>query len=168
MRFAYADPPYFGCGRRYYSDHPGAADWDLQDTHLALLDRLNTQFVDGWALSCNSKDLRWLLPACPDTARVAVWAKPFSAGFKPGLRVSYTWEPVIWFGGRRRHTAGQAVVRDTLTLNTTTRTGLVGSKPQGFNRWVLDLLGFQDGDELVDLFPGTGGMTTCLAQGVLL
>lgn len=167
MKFAYADPPYFGCGRRYYSHHPDAAAWDAQATHVELVERLVEEFPDGWALSCNSKDLRWLLPSCPEAARVAVWAKPFSAGFKPGIRVSYTWEPVIWIGGRRSHTAGDMVVRDSLTLNTTTRTGLVGAKPQGFNRWVLDLLGFKDGDELVDLFPGTGGMTAATTQGVL-
>jgi len=33
---------------------------------------------------------------------------------------------------------------------------------------VLDLLGYQDGDELVDLFPGTGGMEATTAQGVLV
>lgn len=168
MRFAYADPPYFGCGRRYYSDHPQAAEWDTQERHIRLLDELVSDYPDGWALSCNSKDLRWLLPACPDDVRVGAWLKPFSAGYKPGVRVSYTWEPVIWRGGRKQHVAGDPVTRDSLTLNTTTQTGLVGSKPFGFNRWVLDLLGFVEGDELCDLFPGTAGMQAAVNQGVLL
>jgi len=28
MRFAYADPPYLGCGRRYVDSHPDALIWD--------------------------------------------------------------------------------------------------------------------------------------------
>ena len=42
--------------------------------------------------------------------------------------------------------------------------GFIGAKPQAFNRWVSDLLGYVDGDELVDLFPGTGGMALELQQ----
>lgn len=169
MKFAYADPPYYGCGRRYYGKHhPDAARWDNVDTHFELVDRLIADYPDGWALSCNSRDLTWLLPACPDTARVAAWVKPFSAGYKPGIRVSYSWEPVIWTGGRRHHQAGEPVTRDSLIHNTTTRSGLVGSKPAAFNRWILDLLSYQEGDQLDDLFPGTGGMAATTAQGVLL
>ena len=48
------------------------------------------------------------------------------------------------------------------------RRGLPGAKPSRFNRWIADLLGVGDGDEMVDLFPGTGGMGAELAQGVLL
>jgi hypothetical protein len=33
-----------------------------------------------------------------------------------------------------------------------------GSKPYPFVRWMLELLDFQEGDELVDLFPGSGGV----------
>ena len=168
MRFAYADTPYFGCGRRYYSHHPDAAAWDDQQTHLDLVARLVHEFPDGWALSCNTKDLRWLLPACPEDVRIGSWVKPFGSGFKPGIRVSYSWEPVIWRGGRKRHEAGDPVTRDSLTANATQQLGLVGAKPMAFNRWVLDLLGYQDGDELVDLFPGTRGMDAAVAQGVLV
>ena len=82
--------------------------------------------------------------------------------------MSYSWEPVIWRGGRKRHEAGDPVTRDSLTANATQQLGLVGAKPIAFNRWVLDLLGYQDGDELVDLFPGTGGMDATVAQGVLV
>ena len=58
--------------------------------------------------------------------------------------------------------------RDTLRINATQGTGLPGAKPARFNRWVADLLGVVDGDELVDLFPGTGGLAAELAQAVLL
>jgi len=42
--------------------------------------------------------------------------------------------------------------------------GLIGAKPDKFNDWILQLLGFQRGDELVDLFPGTGGMSEAVAR----
>ena len=35
----------------------------------------------------------------------------------------------------------------------------MGAKPAAFCWWVFDLLGALPGDELVDLFPGSGGIT---------
>ena len=39
------------------------------------------------------------------------------------------------------------------------RKGLFGAKPMHFNLYILDLLQYKIGDELVDLFPGTAGMS---------
>ena len=36
MRFAYADPPYLGCGKLYVSHHPDARDWDDPETPRAV------------------------------------------------------------------------------------------------------------------------------------
>lgn len=164
MRFAYADPPYFGCGRRHYGrHHHDAARWDTRDAHLELVAQLRD--YDGAALSCLARDLSWLLPACPADALVAAWVKPFGSGFKPGQRLVRAWEPVIFWTPR---TAGSGDVRDVLTANATRGTGLVGAKPDTFNRWVIDLLGVEPGDVLDDLFPGTGSMGAALLQGVLL
>ena len=44
--------------------------------------------------------------------------------------------------------------------------GFVGSKPSAWTHWVLDLLGFQPGDEVTDVFPGSGAVER--AAGVLL
>jgi len=55
-------------------------------------------------------------------------------------------------------------VRDFLIANATRQRGLPGAKPDEFNRWVLDLLAYEDGDQLDDLFPGTGGMAHTLRQ----
>lgn len=165
---AYADPPYYGCGKRYYSDHPECGVWDIKQTHLDLISRLREEFPDGWALSCNSKDLHWLLPACPENSRIGAWVKPFASGYKPGIRIAYSWEPVIWTGGRRKHAKGEPVFRDSLIANATKMTGLIGAKPSTFNRWVVDLLGLDAGDRLIDLFPGTGGLNLAMNQGVLL
>lgn len=49
-------------------------------------------------------------------------------------------------------------VRGGLLAPITLKKGLTGAKPEAFCRWVLDLLNFQPGDTLDDLFPGTGVM----------
>lgn len=41
MRFAYADPPYLGCGQKHYGKHHAdAADYDRLETHADLIGRL--------------------------------------------------------------------------------------------------------------------------------
>ena len=122
--------------------------------------------ADGWALSCSVPSLREILPGAPERARVAAWVKPFAA-FKRNVRIAYTWEPVIFAPGRDRSAAGAPVGRDHLAAPITLRRGLVGAKPVAFCNWVLDLLGYVDGDELVDMFPGTGIMSRVVDQGRL-
>jgi hypothetical protein len=162
MRFAYADPLYLGCCKLYDHHHPDGLCWDDIETHSQLIRRLVTSY-DGWALSLTSTSLRTILPLCPDTARVAAWVKPFAA-FKANVRNAYTWEPVIIDGGRASSKDGAPVTRDHLAEPITLRRGLTGAKPQRFNRWVLDMLGFIDAtDTLDDLYPGTAGMAATLA-----
>lgn len=88
--------------------------------------------------------------------RIAAWCKSF-ASFKPNVNPAYTWEPVVFFGGRRG-TRERLTVKDHLVEPITLRKGLTGAKPESFCRWVLDLLGYQPGDTLDDLYPGTGVM----------
>lgn len=167
MRFAYADPPYLGCGKLYAQHHPEALVWDDPETHRHLIDRLVSEYPDGWALSLSSTTLRTLLPMCPPSVRVAAWVKPFAA-FKRNVRNAYTWEPVIVSGGRTSSKDGAPVTRDHLSEPITLQRGLTGAKPQRFNRWVLDMLGYIDGvDTVDDLFPGTGGMGRAVAEPVL-
>lgn len=157
MRFAYADPPYYELAEKFYGHlHPSAADYDRLETHAALVDRLCTEFSDGWAMSLHSPSLKHILPLCPDDCRVMAWVKPF-ASFKPGVGVAYAWEPVIVRGGRRR-SREQRTVRDWIDVNITLKKGLTGAKPRGFCYWICDVLNVQPGDEIVDLFPGTGGV----------
>lgn len=56
---------------------------------------------------------------------------------------------------------------DWLSCPVTRQRGLKGAKPAQFNRWVLDLLGYEDGDELDDLFPGTASMAAAIARAPL-
>jgi len=157
MRFAFADPPYLGCSK-LYPEHPEAHVWDDPKTHRALIGRLVAEYPDGWALSLSSRSLHTLLPMCPPDVRIAAWVKPFAA-FKANVRIAYTWEPVIFRGGRLSSKDGAPVGRDHLSQVITLKRGLVGAKPERFCTWVLDLLGYDhERDTLDDLFPGTGVM----------
>lgn len=151
LRFAYADPPYVGCSGYY--DHPDAAQWDDPVEHVALMQELDADY-DGWALSCHVPSLADLAICAPAGTRIAAWVKPF-ASYKPSQRVAYTWEPVLWHRTAPRRD-GDPVGRDHLSCPIALRRGLVGAKPEAFARWLTVLLGWQPGDELIDLFPGTG------------
>lgn len=156
MRFAYADPPYFGLAAKFYGHlHPDAADYDRLETHQALIDRMSDEY-EGWAMSLHTPSLRQILPLCPSDVRVMAWVKPFCS-FKPGVGVAYAWEPVIVRGGRKR-TREQQTVRDWCAVNITLKRGFTGAKPPKFVRWLLDVLNFQPGDEIDDLFPGSGAV----------
>jgi hypothetical protein len=166
VRFAYADPPYLGCGKLYDAHHADARSWDDPETHRALIVRLVGEFQDGWALSCSTPSLRVLLPMTPPDCRIGAWVKPFAI-FKPNVNPAYAWEPVIFRGGRRRPRT-EPTVRDWCSANITLRKGLTGAKPPVFARWVFDLMGARAGDELVDLFPGTGAISAAWAADTKL
>lgn len=175
MRFAYADPPYLGCCDFYGHYHPDGLCWDDLATHEQLIGRLVAEYPDGWALSCTSPSLRDLLPLTPPGTRIGAWVKSFSV-FKKGVRPAYAWEPVLFCGGRNppavKHPppekgGAQTTPKDFLSCPITLRRGLTGAKPPEFCRWVLDLLGYIEGDEVTDLFPGTGIMNRVAAQGTL-
>lgn len=159
MTFAYADPPYLGQGKKHYGcHHDAAADFDDLNTHRALIDRLCDEFPDGWALSASSASMPALLPLCPPGVRVCAWVKPF-ASFKPNVGIAYAWEPVLLWGGRSRSRA-DPTVRDWLAENITLRKGLPGAKPERFCFWLFNLLNAAHDDQVVDLFPGTGAISS--------
>jgi hypothetical protein len=149
VNFAYADPPYFGQGRKLYG-HP---EWDTLAAHKDLIEGLS--FFQGWALSASSVSLPMLLPLCPTGVRVCAWVKTFCA-FKPNVGLAYSWEPVIVFGGRRIG-RDKPTVRDWLGEPITLKKGLTGAKPPRFCRWVFSVLNATEAeDTLFDMFPGTG------------
>lgn len=166
MKLAYADPPYPGQARRHYSDQPICKEVN----HPLLIAHLDT--YDGWALSTGSVHLRQVLPLCPDKVRVAAWVKPFAA-MKKGVVPCASWEPVVLKLTSRKRSFGRhtdAGYGPMLGLphdwhsamppifNGSKRSAVKGEKPLSFCLWVLDMLGFQPGDELDDLFPGSGIM----------
>lgn len=161
MRFAYADPPYPGMSH-LYKDHP---DYGGEVDHEALLVSLMADYPDGWVLHTASTALKDVLPLCPPGARVLAWVKPF-ASFKPGNNPAYCWEPVILYGGRKR-SRKEKTDRDFCSCNITLRKGLVGAKPTPVIRWLFRCLGAQPGDEMIDLYPGTGVVSRTWEQFVL-
>jgi len=155
VRLAYVDPPYYGMAEKFYGHlHPEAARYDSLDAHAELIDRIAADY-DGWAFSMTSTNLRDLLPLFPTDARVAAWVKPF-ASFKLGVNPTYTWEPVVFRPAPRKHDTTKPTVRDYIAAPITLKKGLVGAKPEPFCRWVMDLMRWQPGDQVDDVFPGTG------------
>lgn len=168
MTFAYADPPYLGMCSAYGHDHgDDGRCWNDRSTHAALIDRLERDYPAGWCVSCTSRDLRWLLPLCPDSARVCAWTKTFHA-IRPGVYPSYAWEPVILAGGRRQRVADGMTVRDWFSSPRAQQRGTFGAKPPAFAAWVELLLGARPDDTVVDLFAGSGTCARQFAQGRLV
>ena len=165
MRLAYADPPYLGCSG-LYPEHPDSERWDDPAEHGVLMAVMDRDY-DGWAFSLSATSLPALLPLAPAGIRIASWVKPFAA-YKRNVRIAYTWEPVIFRPGRDSSKDGAPVGRDHLAEPITLRRGLTGVKPARFCRWVLDLMGYVEGDTVDDLFPGTGVMGLVERQGTLV
>ena len=149
MIFAYADPPYVGQAKKHYSHDERCAEVD----HKHLVNEMLARY-DGWALSCSSPSLKQILAFCPSTVRVGAWVKPFCA-FKANVNPAYAWEPVIFYGGRKR-TRNQPTERDWFSHPITLKKGLSGAKPTKFCYWIFSMLGATTKDTLIDLFPGTG------------
>lgn len=161
MKFAYADPPYFKRGKADYGHlHPEAAIWDEKETQRNLIKRLRDEYPDGWAMSCNPADLSWLL-VDNDDVRIGAWVKTFHQ-IRP-TSVQYSWEPLLFMGGRVIK-GRNPLVRDHLVSAVAMKKGLKGAKPDKFNDWVLDVLGYELGDQLDDLFPGTNGMNLAIEK----
>lgn len=186
MKFAFADPPYLGTAKRTYGKvHPEAAAYDDPETHRRLIERLQDEFPDGWALSLHEPSLRDVLSMCPRDVRVAAWisAKP---KFPPGIAVCRHWEPVIWIGGRGgAHRTGDFIVttnggsvraeserrdlkpgRSSKCVKAAAKSGGAdwGRKPAAFCDWIFALLGAERGDEFHDLFPGSGAVSAAWAR----
>lgn len=156
MRFAVADPPYPGQSKKHYADHP---DYAGEVDHAELVEQLTA--YDGWALHTSSVALRDVLPLCPPGVRVGAWVKPFAA-FKRNVKVAYAWEPVIFHGGvdPEPNRIDGLTLRDFISESITMKRGLAGAKPERVCWWVFEVLGMTRDDELDDLFPGTGAVTS--------
>lgn len=171
VRVAYADPPYPGKASYYkgHEDYAGEVD------HAALIERLEAEYPDGWALSSSMDALARVLPLCPQPVsrgargggvihqfRVLVYAKRNGRSALAGGPL-YAWEPVILRGCRKKLGSGRPL--DWLESNPP-KYGpgrkppghVIGAKPIDFSFWLFRCMGLERGDELVDLFPGSGGV----------
>jgi hypothetical protein len=152
VRLGYADPPYIGCANLY----PEKTEVD----HVELIDRLESEF-DGWVLhaAATTKSIAVLAPLAEKTgARWCSWVKGFAA-FKRNVPVAYAWEPVLIKEARKPVVSGRHVSRDWIECSITLRRGLTGAKPEAVCHWAFELLGARPGDDMHDLFPGTGAVS---------
>lgn len=191
MRFAIADPPYppiraahpkndkprasfwygdaeptSGTNMPRADRHVDASEWDDPARHRALLEQLDSEY-DGWAIATAHDGLR-CYGELPRGARVMIWHRP--NGGVGAARIRNVWEPVIVKPPLDRISSrvmgGQ--IPDLLSCPSP-RYGFAGAKPPRWTRWVLDALGYDpDTDTVDDLFPGSGAVSTAIAQGVLL
>lgn len=159
---AYADPPYPGLARKYYKDH---RDFGGEVDHRGLLssleERRTSGEIAGWALSTSSRALQYVLALMPASAtpEICSWHKLVGPG--DGKRHDF-WEPLIVVPGRPWRQGFQNVL-----CAATARGGhekLTGRKPILFCAWLFDALGMSPGDELLDLFPGTGGVSAAWSE----
>lgn len=159
MRFGYADPPYPGLALKYYGDRGGA-----EVDHAELVARLEREHPDGWALSTSADALQFVLALCPAGARVCPWVRGARRSKRRGSvarRVPNAWEPLIVVRGRPITDAVAQDLTDVLVWGGRQHThpgALVGMKPAAFAEWMFRQLGAAAGDELVDLFPGSGAI----------
>lgn len=158
MRICYADPPYPGQARRWYADHQ---DYAGEVDHSALIESLT--LFDGWALSTSMTALKYVLSLCPEGVVVAAWhvTNAMPPGGAKGWFHHYAWEPVIVAPARPNQKVKNVIAHHSPMGFHSTRYGddtFPGKKPDAFSVWVFSLLGAQEDDEFVDMFPGSGSV----------
>ncbi|MGH2869032.1 MAG: hypothetical protein ACRDNK_15920, partial [Solirubrobacteraceae bacterium] len=150
-RFAYADPPYPGKSRYY--------DERQEVDHQALIAELEAGWPDGWALSTSAAALRDVLALCPASVRVCVWRRRTRP--TRSRRALNAWEPLLVVGGRELNASRPQEILDVLDYRGRYDAfpgAMVGMKPPEFAVWLFAQLGARAGDELADLFPGSGAI----------
>lgn len=182
MRLVIADPPYppfvgaggrknrssrwYGDGQRSATDrpsdnHPDAALWDDPIAHRALLEML-LDTSDAFAIATSPDGLA-AYGELPVAARIMAWVKPNG---QPGAhRLRSTWEPVILYPakGRRSNRGGRGAISDTLTCPAP-RVGFIGAKPPEWTQWVLEAMSYEAGDDVVDMFRGSGSVENAIPR----
>jgi len=177
MKLAIADPPYLGRAVRWYGkngcgdgygvnqadNHPEAYLWDLPETHQNLVIDLEKNF-DGWAIAMTVHSLSTYLKVVETDSRngirIGVWHKP--TAYPSGSRIGNHWEPVLFkIPKERKGRSTGKPVKDIFTA-APLKNNFVGSKPPEWTAWVLDMLGHQAGDEIVDLFTGSNAVTNAI------
>ena len=184
MKLAIADPPYLGRAKRWYGaggcgdgyginqadNHPEADLWDNPKTHQELVSNLLLNY-DGFAIAMSAHSLSTYLEIINTDSRngirVGIWHK--KSAVTSGSRITNNYEPVLIKvpDGRRGWKSNCARVSDVLVANPP-RIGFRGAKPVEWTKWVLDLMGYSDGDVVDDLFKGSGLVTNTLDElGIL-
>lgn len=176
-KFAIADPPYYGRARRWYGvggcgvgygkgqadQHPEAHIWDQSEAHLEMLRHLKANY-DGFAIATSVMGLNVYLREIDlkqgSGFRICIWHKPISS--PSGSRIRNVYEPVIvYIPADRRGYAEHKRMDDLKTINIKPN-GFIGSKPQEWVEWVIDLMGATKKDQIDDLFHGSGAVKNAI------
>ena len=178
-KLAIADPPYLGRAVRWYGpngrakgqgkgradEHPEAYIWDDPKSHIELVTKLNDNY-DGWAIAMSAHSLSTYLQVIDTESengiRVCVWHKPNP--LPSGSRIFNVWEPVLVKVPHNRKGRGTGLSMKDLLVAPHKASGFAGAKPMVWTRWVLDLMGYQDGDIVEDLFAGSGSVQNAINQ----
>ena len=164
MRIAYADPPYLVEKARSYYRH--APDGYAPIDYPALIERLTT--YDGWALSLSAGSLQRILPLCPESVRVGIWARSGVLEY-PRMHPANGWEPVIFKPARKLAVRGMPQCLDWIKAERDGYAGkgrphIMGKKPDRFSFWLFSILHMGRDDEFDDIFPGSGAVTRAWEQ----
>lgn len=183
LKLAIADPPYLGRASTWYGSsirksqlgalhggtskinykpadyHPEAHLWDDIETHKTLIKQLESDY-DGFALCLAHDNLQQLLPLFSVKVKVCIWHK---WTLPSRSCISNGYEPVIIKVPDSRRGAKKGLTTpDVMTHQKREGMGFAGRKPQAFTFWVLDLLQYQEGDRVDDLFNGSGAVMEAL------
>lgn len=90
------------------------------------------------------------------------WVKPNNP--PSGHRIRTCWEAVLVHTPRDRRTGAAGGFVNDVLIKASPRIGFTGAKPDEWTWWVLDALGYVPGDEVVDLFPGSGSVGRAIAK----
>lgn len=156
LRLAIADPPYPGRAGLYegHKDFAGEVD------HGALLEHL--QGYDGWALATDEPGLKIVVPLAHARGldfSVGIWVR--GPRPTPSRRPLRTWEAVLYHPARELVSPSPArdvLIHHAQVCSTLGDDRVVGAKPPAWSAWVFGLLAAQPGDQLDDLFPGSGAV----------
>jgi hypothetical protein len=66
---------------------------------------------------------------------------------------------VIIKAARKPVVSRRLVLRDWIQEPITLERGMIGAKPEKVCHWAFELVGAEVGDELVDLYPGSGAVS---------
>lgn len=183
MKLAIADPPYLGRASTWYGSsirksqlgaihggtakinykpadyHPEAHLWDDIQTHKTLIKQLESDY-DGFALCLAHDNLQQLLPLFSVKVKVCIWHK---WTLPSRSCISNTYEPVIVKVPDSRKGAIKGLTTpDLMTYQKREGMGFAGRKPKAFIYWLLDLLQYQENDQVDDLFNGSGAVIDAL------
>lgn len=64
---------------------------------------------------------------------------------------------IFWHGRQRGRNV--ATLADWVAANITLQRGVHGAKPMEFCFWLFEMLGLTPGDDLADLYPGSGAVS---------